>query len=156
MSTHRSSEPMLARTHDPPGSSGRRGAGGPLREKDPLIPPDAQPAEILERIRDLITDHSQTARRMAVEAAARFPENAEIQNAKRILNDGRATAGSGGSEPSSAKEFEWLRYPAESARGKWIALVGSKVVGSADTLRELTASLRAEKLSKPALVHRID
>ena len=121
-----------------------------------MIPPNAQPEEVLDQIRALLTDHSLVARRMAVEAAARFPEHAGLQNAKRILNDGKATVGSGGPEPSTTEEFDWLRHPPESARGKWVALVGSKMVAAADTLAEVTDCLRSLKLPKPALVHHIE
>jgi hypothetical protein len=155
MSTYRPS-PLFAKSREPSGAGSPLNAQKPLQEKDSAIPSDAQPDEILDRIRALLTDHSLLARRLAEEAAARFPEHAGIRQAKRILNDGKATVGSGGPEPGTADEFDWLRHPPESARGKWVALVGREMVAAADTLAELMGDLRSQKLPKPALVHRIE
>ena len=154
--SNQSPSPLFAKSRESSGAGGSLSAAKPIREIDSAIPPDAQPDEILDRIRVLLTDHSLLARRLAVEAAARFPEHAGIQQAKRILNDGKATVGSGGPEPSTAAEFAWLRHPPESARGKWVALVGREMIAAADTLAELTDFLRSQKLAKPALVHRIE
>ncbi len=155
MSNHDPPRTMYAQSGDRSASAGLSGAAEPSREGDSAAPPDALPEEVLERIRTLVTDHSIEARRLAVEAAARFPEHAGIQSAKRILNDGEATVAPGGPEPSTTEEFNWLRQPPESARGKWVALVGSEMVASADTLAELTACLRLQEPAKPALVHHL-
>ncbi len=61
-------KPMLARAPETSDS-----AGGPDRSssralKNLSVPLDAQPDEILERIRTLLTDQSIAARRLAIEA----------------------------------------------------------------------------------------
>ncbi len=141
---------MFAKTPEAADVGGRLGSSARDRRED------SRPGEALKRIRDLVTDHSIAARKLAGEAAARFPEHEAIQNAKRILCDGSAKVGSGGPEPSTTEDFDWLRHPPKSARGKWVALVGGKPVALAETLAKLTDSLTAMKLPKPALVHRID
>ena len=60
------------------------------------------------------------------------------------------------SEPSREEEFEWLRNPPESVRGKWVALLGNEMIDAAETLVELEGSLCSKDLPKPALVHYID
>lgn len=122
----------------------------------PHIPPTPDPDAILDRIRWLITDHFLEARRLAIESTARFPEHAGIQKAKRILAEGTATVGTGGAVPSRRAEFAWLRNPPEAVRGKWVALVGGEMVGAADSLVELEASLRPQTFARTPLVHRID
>lgn len=118
---------------------------------------DAPPEEILDEIRLLIADGQiLLARRLAVEAADRFPDHEEIRQARHVLNDGKAAVGSRGPEPSTNEEFEWLRNPPEWARGKWVALVGNEAVATADELSELVASLKTMKLPKQPLVHRIE
>ena len=149
-------KPILAKA--PETSASTAGADSP-RSFAPeylAVPPDAQADEILYRIRTLLTDQSIAARRLAIEGAARFPEHEGLQNARRILVDGKAKVGSGDPEPSTKEEFDWLRSPPQSVRGKWVALVGDKLVASAETLAKLTDALRSKKLPKPALVHRID
>ena len=126
------------------------------RNEASLLPQDAAADDVLERIRELLTDQFLTARQLAAEAAVRFPEHEGIQNAWRILSHGRSRICTGGPEPSTTEEFNWLRDPPESVRGKWVALVGSEMVASADTLAEVAERLRSLTLPKPALVHRID
>lgn len=155
MSRHHSPQPMLARSEEQSSPAGRSAAAERCSEPETSIPAGAKPEVILERIRTLVTDHSREARRLAVAAAARFPDHAAIPSAKRVLVDGKARVGSGEPEPSTTEEFDWLRHPPESARGKWVALVGSEMVASADSLAELTAALRSKQLPKPALVHHL-
>jgi len=116
---------------------------------------DADPEAVLRRIRALVTDHLFAARRLASEAAERFPQHSGIRNAHRILNGGKATVSSSGPEPARDEEIEWLRNPPESVRGRWVGLLGRKLVGTADTLAELIELLRMQNLETRALVHHI-
>lgn len=136
--------------------AGERSAGRDTRRKKSLLAPGASPEDILDQIRALVTDNPLVARRMAVEAAAQFPNHEGLRTAHRVLNVGKASVNSGGTEPSTTEEFDWLRRAPESVRGKWVALVGQELVGMADTLTELTDALRAKRFDKPALVHRVD
>ncbi len=71
-------------------------------------------------------------------------------------NRSKAVAGPSASEPSRERELKWLRQPPESARGKWVALLGGELIGAPETLVELEESLRSIDLAKPALAHHID
>ena len=53
-------------------------------------------------------------------------------------------------------EFGWLARNAESYRGKWVALLGDRLVSCADSLKELLASLDALLLEDKPLIHHID
>ncbi len=97
------------------------------------------------------------ARRVSAEARVRLPGHGRVQGGGSIVdNRGKAIAGPEASEPSRKEEFEWLRHPPESARGKWVALLGSEMIAAAEKLVELEESLRSKQLPKPALVHYID
>ncbi len=123
----------------------------------PLLPPEAGPDDVLDKLRALLADgHVLMARRLASEAIERFPSHAEIGNAKRILNDGKATVSSGGPERSTEEEFAWLRNPPPWARGKWVALLGQEAVASGKTLAEVVEALKPLSLPEKPLVHRID
>jgi len=127
----------------------------PPRPSD--LPSEAGPEDVLDEIRALISDGQiVAARRLAIEAAARFPGHDEIRQARRVLNDGKATVGTRGPEPSTDEEFEWLRRPPEWASGKWVALVGKEAVAASDDLAQLVESLKTMDLPKQPLVHRID
>ncbi len=141
-----------ARSADSP----RVGSLGTARGEEALPPRTADPEAALAEIRSLLTDDFLAAQQLALEAAARFPRHAGIQNAKRILNGGTATIAKTGPKPDQHKDVEWLRNPPESVRGKWVALVGGEIVGSADDFAELAESLRSKKLPRTPLVHRID
>ncbi len=108
---------------------------------------------MLNQIRSLISaGNILAARELALDAVARYPDDAELRNAKRILNDGKSYR-IPGSQRSTHEEFEWLRNPPECYRGKWVGLVGPEVAGSADTLQELLDALSPEVLRiKPLVV----
>ena len=80
------------------------------------------------------------ARRVAEEAARQHPQNAEICNARAALHPSISST-----KPASGRdtreEYAWLRDVPEEYRGKWVALIGRKVVGSAATLRALLSAL---------------
>ncbi|MCP4660463.1 MAG: hypothetical protein GY856_34105 [bacterium] len=114
----------------------------------------AAPSEtILAEIRSLISAGDVlAARELAAEAAGRFPEDAELRNAQRILCDGKSYVIPGKRGPSRREEFKWLRNPPACYRGKWVALVGREVVASAETLKEVLASLPSDLEHLPLAV----
>jgi hypothetical protein len=63
----------------------------------------------------------------------------------------RPASGQGRSE-----EFEWLRNPPESARGKWVALVGGEMIAAGEALADVLELLKSMDLPKSPLVHRVD
>jgi hypothetical protein len=53
-------------------------------------------------------------------------------------------------------EFEWLRAHAREHAGQWVALDGSRLLGTASNLKELLRRLTpADRESNP-LFHRVD
>lgn len=143
--------PMHARSAEPTRSAAR--AGSAVRPEGAR---HAAPKAVLDEIRSLLTDDFFAARELALEAAARFPQDEGIQNAKRILGDGKSTLGKGGPQPGQPKDIEWLRNSPKSTRGKWVALVDGELVDTADDFAELAHSLSSKKFSRAPLVHRID
>jgi hypothetical protein len=129
-------------------------AGLPDREGFALPPDD--PERILGAIRELVATDFSAARRMASEAASRFPEHRDLQEANRVLNAGRAKVVRRSQGISHQEEFRWLQAPPVSMRGKWVALVGTAVVAAADSLQELSDSLGSRHFAKLPLVHRVD
>ena len=126
-------------------------------EQESLPSADATPEAHLAEIRSLLADGQvRRARLLAARAASRYPDHAEISNAKRILNDGKAEVGSRGPEPNTDDEFTWLRNPPEWAHGKWVALLGREAVAVAESLAELVETVRSMSLPRQPLVHRID
>ena len=123
-----------------------------------VLPPDAQPDSIVKQILLLISDGQLlTARRIAVEAAARFPGHDKLRIAERMLaGDGNPSVSSKGPERSTDEEYRWLQNPPDWAHGKWVALIGHEAIASADTLAELTESLKTKDLPQRPLVHRVD
>jgi predicted NAD/FAD-dependent oxidoreductase len=131
-------------------------AAAPVPRSEMLLDTDGDAAA--ERILALLAkDLYLPARELAVLAAERFPDDSKLQKILRVFdNRGKAWVASGGPGPGRAAEFAWLRNPPDWARGKWVALSGREVVAFGDTLEEVAASVRSQKLSKHPLVHRID
>lgn len=141
--------PMLARA---------AGGGGSSRAvRKPLLPSDSTPDSAAEAILALLSkEHFRGARSMAVEAVARFPGNARVQDLWSIFDTrGKAKMGTGGPGPKRTKEFAFLRDPPEWAYGKWVALIEGQAVAIADTLAEVMESLESKTFDRLPLVHRI-
>lgn len=137
------------------------GGGGPqpADTENDLLKSDSDPETVVEEILALLsTERYQSARRLAAAARKRFPEHVRVERAWSIFdNRGKARAVPARSKPRSRKEeLRWLRNPPESARGKWVALLGSEVVGLSESLEELTETIKPMDLPHPALVHYIE
>ncbi len=147
----RTHSPMLARTADP---SASRVTLRRWRTEEGLLPPDACPEDVFGLLRVLIeSDQIGQARRLILEAVRRFPGDDKIRLAKHILNDGKATPNPY-VQPTATAEIEWLRNPPAEARGKWVALIGSELVGMADSAEELRQALEARKFDQyPVVQH---
>lgn len=140
------------------GGAGARPEPTEVSSEESLLPRNADPDAVVDGILSLLGEERfPTARRMAAAAVARFPEHARVRRAWGIFDPrGKATVGSGGPEPPTTEEFNWLRDPPEWARGKWVALVGSEAVAAADTLAEVLETVRSLDLPKRPLAVRID
>ncbi len=153
MSRSNPPSPMIARESSAVSAARSRAA----RRVDSPLPPEAEPGAVVEEILRLLgQDRYQTARRMAIEARARFPENRRVQKVWRIFDQRANAVRSPGNEPSRSEELEWLKNAPASARGQWVALVGKEMVAAADTLAELVEVLGSLSLPKPPLVHQLD
>ncbi len=147
----KSQEPMVARERTV--SSGTRVGRLPRSRGDNKGP---DPDLALDQIRaHLGKGRYRTAQRLAREAAVRFPRHGGISTMNRGLN-GRIASTRPAADHSRREELAWLRNPPESTRGQLVALVGSEMVACAQTMSELMAALKATKLSKMPLVHRIE
>jgi len=145
--------PMLAQ----PAGLGTTTPKTPSRSslKKGLLPAKARPEDVFGLLRQLIeTDQVEKARRLATEAAQRFPGSEEIHLAESILSEARTTPNPY-VQPTATAEIEWLRSPPAGARGKWVALIGNEVVGMADSLEELKRSLETKKLDQYPVVQHI-
>ena len=143
--------PMLTQSDAPSESA------APARSAKPVVKsPPEDPESSLEEIRAHLGEgRYRRAQRLAREAAVRFPEPPEVHTMNRGLNEWTSTT-----RPATgvdrSDERKWMRQdPPESLRGRLVALVGSEVVACADTVDELSESLRSKDLPKPPLVLRV-
>lgn len=116
---------------------------------------DLGPGAVLGRLREFVeAGQLNAARRLTEEASRRFPDHDEIQRARHILRAAEATPNPF-AQPTTAAEIEWLDNPPAEARGNWVALVGSELVGMAETLAELMNQLKTKNLQRLPLVQRL-
>ena len=129
---------------------------GPKRGSSTVQSTERQPpgsaAAILREIHARLREGDvPAARRLAAEGVESFPQDADLCNVRRVLAEGGAFT-KAGTGRDTRLEFEWLRDPPAKYRGKWVALVGSQVVGFADTLKELLSSLPSDPDPTPLAV----
>lgn len=155
---HDPQHPMIAREPDGSGSVGaaRKSTTGGVELR---LATDISPEAAIEKILALLGGGSYlVARQLAREAIRRFPEHAGVRRIAGVFEPrGKATVRPDGPrQPDRREEFDWLRDPPASARGKWVALVGAEVVAADESLAELERKLRSLELAKRPLVHRVD
>lgn len=121
------------------------------------LPPSADPDAVVEKILSLLSEERfQSARRLALEAAERFPDHRKLGIARKIFDNRQKAQRLPGNEPDRTEEFAWLNHPPELVRGKWVALVGSEMVEASADLEELVDSILSMNLPKAALVHYVN
>ncbi len=147
--------PMLAKEADSGGATPRPSDS---QSDETRLPRPITAEAAVERILALLKeDLYLPAREVAAQAIERFPDHSRLKTLWRVFdNRGKSWVVPGGPEPGRGEEFEWLRQPPEWAHGKWVALVGSRVVAAGETLKEVADSVRSQKLARTPLVHRID
>lgn len=99
-----------------------------------------------ERIRE--------ARMRLREAEKRYPEDEAIRELLRSISPGRTTR-QPVTSPSRSREFEWIRTNQPRYKGKWVALLGSDLLGHGRTLAEVLDSLTDDSSGRKPLIHRI-
>lgn len=135
------------------------GGAAPSRTRErPSVPPECDPDAAADAVLRLLSEEKfQSARRLAAEALARYPEHPRIRGIWSIFDvRGKARVGSGGPSPSRAAEFAWLRDPPDWAHGKWVALVGGQAVAAAESLEEVADLIQGRSFARTPLVHRVD
>ncbi len=146
-----SQEPESARDLQSPSAR----SGRVEKATDQGVSPDARPEDVLERLRQLVAEDRLIAvRQLSVEAAHWFPEHGKIQLARRVFSEAEATPNPF-VQPTTAAEIEWLNNPPEETRGKWVALVGSELVGLAETLEDLVKKIAGKNLQQLPVVQQI-
>ncbi len=158
---NRNQEPTMSHRHAPRPMQARSASGsrpvytaGRETSRSAVTGPEAMVDRVLALLHD---DLYLEARQLAAEAVQRFADHERVRWAWNIFEQhGRSRVGAGSPEPGRDEEFEWLSNPPEWAHGKWVALVGSEVVASADTLAEVSAALKGKSFSKRPLAHQID
>lgn len=80
------------------------------------------------------------ARRLAIEGARMYPENAVLAKMARVLAPPRFL-GPTPSRPSTKANRQWLIEHAEAYRGKWVALKEGRLVAAGDSVAELKAQV---------------
>ncbi len=101
----------------------------PRIEKE-LLPRDTGLDAVVDEVLALLSaERYRSARRLAAAALEKYPEHTRVERAWSIFdNRGKVRAVSRGPEPKSRQEeLRWLNDPPESARGKWVALLGGEV-----------------------------
>jgi hypothetical protein len=152
LNEHPPTLPAFARSYQPPF---RREPDERPREKG--IEPDhlasTQPFPYLRQLHSLLEQGKILAAQHLFEFARDFvPQDSKIREA---LEPPRVKTSSKKSIDRSA-EFRWLDLNSARFRGKWVALLGDRLIASADSLKELLAQLQSTPVVDKPLVYHID
>ncbi len=83
------------------------------------------------------------ARNLAALGASRFPNHADLQKYARVLAPPKVSRSKRSSSSDWKASRNWLIHHGESYRGQWVALRDGELVGSANTLKALSAQLHS-------------
>lgn len=81
------------------------------------------------------------ARKLSAEGAEFHPNDSELQKYARVLAPPKVISTDVPPNPSQGTNLEWLKAHGEQYRGKWVAVKDGQLLGSADSLKELTAQV---------------
>ena len=82
-----------------------------------------------------------SARRLAEEGAARYPETDLLRQFAAVLAPPQVARSGPGAPLSYAESSRWLREHAAEYPGQWVALRGGMLLASASTLKDLRAQV---------------
>lgn len=91
------------------------------------------------------------ARHLALEAAQRFPDHAEIQKFAHVLAPPSVTKSTLPADPSVKANRDWLSTHGDSYRGQWVVLKNGQLLGAAaapDALNAEVGNARGALLTK--------
>lgn len=138
----------------PPSALAEERAVFPSRPESPMPEPDVRP--FVMAVRGLIeTERITAARHMLAAAPAYILGDPLVARLRSVLAP-PVVRRMQKRDVDRTQEFDWLRAHGREYRGRWVALVGSNVLASTATLRELLEQLRTTDVSKPPLLHRVD
>jgi len=126
----------------------------PSRLKSPTPEPDVRP--FVMAVRELIETERITAARHILAAAPAYILGDPLVARLRSVLAPPVVRRMQKRDVDRTREYDWLRAHGREYRGRWVALVGSNLLASAPTLRELQEQLRTTDLSNPPLLHRVD
>lgn len=106
-------------------------------------------------IREMLDqDQVAAARALLSVALAESPNAPELLRTAEVLAVPKSVRRSV-QDSDRRREYSWLAAHANSHRGKWVAVFGSELVGSAASLAELLELLKSSGTQRGALIHRV-
>jgi hypothetical protein len=125
--------------------------GVPLRRSPSLESPE----DIEKQIRSLLMEGRILDAQDLLESVG--PDVPIAPKLREVLAPAKVVKGSDVRDVDRSAEYRWLRTQGGRYVGQWVALVGSELVASAPTLKELRAQLAARPdTCVPPLLHRIE
>ena len=106
-------------------------------------------------IREMLDqDQVAAARTLLSVALAESPNNPELLRTAEVLAVPKSVRRPV-QDSDRRREYSWLAAHANSHRGKWVAIFGSELLGSAASLAELLELLKSSGTQRVALIHRV-
>lgn len=125
---------------------------------DPVLPDGqaaAPDAAAVERIRQLLGEgRLQDARRLTAQALRSHPGHAGLLGLERTIAPGRVEPRPG-RYPDRRAELAWIAQNRDRYPGKWVALVGDRVIAIEDDAGVLLKKLRQQGVAETPLVHHL-
>jgi hypothetical protein len=88
-------------------------------------------------------------------ALSRYPTDARLLNLSRAVTPGAVVRRDVRYSDRTA-EMAWIKANRANYRGKWVALLGEKVLGVGDSLTAVLCLMQEQRLEETPLIHHVD
>jgi len=95
------------------------------------------------------------AREILQRILLQYPTDEKLLNLYRAISPGKVVR-SNVRYSNRTLEMDWIKANQSFYRGKWVALLGGKVISIGDDLKTVLRMVQEERLREAPLIHRLD
>ena len=124
---------------------------------EPVVEPqESELTQVLERVKDLLGDgRLKTARELLEHALQKYPTNERLLKLHWAVSPGKVERVDVRYSNGQA-EFDWIKANREKYKGKWVVLLGNRVLGMGDDLKTAMRMAQEQQYEGTPLMHYLE